>query len=152
MLGKLNLMSLPWIFHGKLQILATRNPWDISRVPEDRGSATAAVAAGEAVYTLGSDTGGSIRQPASFCGVVGLKPSYGRVSRYGLAALASSLDQIGPVTKNVRDCAIVLKAISGYDPRDSTSADIEVADYEKCLTGEIKGLRIGIPKEYFELL
>ncbi|RUT28916.1 Asp-tRNA(Asn)/Glu-tRNA(Gln) amidotransferase subunit GatA [Paenibacillus zeisoli] len=129
----------------------TRNPWDLSRVPGgSSGGSAAAVAAGEAYFTLGSDTGGSIRQPASYCGVVGLKPTYGRVSRYGLVAFASSLDQIGPVTKNVEDAAYVLQAIAGYDSKDSTSANVEVADYISALTGDIKGLRIAVPKEYLE--
>jgi aspartyl-tRNA(Asn)/glutamyl-tRNA(Gln) amidotransferase subunit A len=101
------------------------------------------------VYALGSDTGGSIRQPAGFCSVVGLKPTYGRVSRYGLVAFASSLDQIGPVTRDVTDCALVLNAIAGHDPRDSTSVDQPVPDYTKSLIPDIKGLRVGVPKEYF---
>ncbi|MCL4425253.1 MAG: Asp-tRNA(Asn)/Glu-tRNA(Gln) amidotransferase subunit GatA [Firmicutes bacterium] len=127
----------------------TFNPWDLTRVPggSSAGSA-AAVAAGEAVYALGSDTGGSVRQPAALCGVVGMKPTYGRVSRYGLVAFASSLDQIGPLTRDVRDNASVLSAIAGHDPRDSTSAPLEVPNYTTFLTGDIKGLRIGLPKEY----
>jgi len=108
-----------------------------------------AVAAGEAVYALGSDTGGSIRQPAGFCSVTGLKPTYGRVSRYGLVAFASSLDQIGPLTQDVADCALVLNAIAAYDPRDSTSVPNPTPDYIQCLDADLKGLRIGIPKEYF---
>ena len=128
----------------------TRNPWNIERVPGgSSGGPAAAVASGECVYALGSDTGGSIRQPASFCGVVGLKPTYGLVSRYGLVAFASSLDQIGPITKNVGDAAIVLNAIAGPDPRDATSIDSHVPDYTRSLTGSIEGLRVGIPKEYF---
>ncbi len=128
----------------------TRNPWDLDRAPGgSSGGAAAAVAAAEAVFTLGSDTGGSIRQPASFCGVVGLKPTYGRVSRYGLIAFASSLDQIGPVTRDVKDCALVLQAIAGHDDKDSTSADLDVPDYLQSLNGDIKGMRLGIPKEYF---
>jgi aspartyl-tRNA(Asn)/glutamyl-tRNA(Gln) amidotransferase subunit A len=128
----------------------TRNPWDLDRVPGgSSGGSAVAVAADESIYALGSDTGGSIRQPAGFCSVVGLKPTYGRVSRYGLVAFASSLDQIGPITKNVTDCALVLNTIAGNDPRDSTSAPHPVPDYTKSLNPDIKNLRIGIPKEYF---
>lgn len=128
----------------------TKNPWDFSRIPGgSSGGSAASVAADEAVMAIGSDTGGSIRQPASLCGVVGMKPTYGRVSRYGLIAFASSLDQIGPITKDVNDCALLLSAISGYDPKDSTSVDRGVPDYTKCLKNDIKGMRIGIPKEYF---
>ncbi|MDN5344329.1 MAG: aspartyl-tRNA(Asn)/glutamyl-tRNA(Gln) amidotransferase subunit [Clostridia bacterium] len=128
----------------------TRNPWDLERVPGgSSGGSVAAVAAGEAVYALGSDTGGSIRQPASFCGVVGLKPTYGRVSRYGLVAFASSLDQIGPITRDVTDCALVLGAIAGHDPFDSTAADLPVPDYRAALKPGIKGLKVGVPREYF---
>jgi aspartyl-tRNA(Asn)/glutamyl-tRNA(Gln) amidotransferase subunit A len=128
----------------------TCNPWDTARVPGgSSGGSAAAVAAAEAVYALGSDTGGSIRQPAGFCSVTGLKPTYGRVSRYGLVAFASSLDQIGPLTQDVEDCALVMNCISGYDKSDSTSAPEAVPDYLKCLTGDIKGMRVGIPKEYF---
>ncbi|HEX3585767.1 MAG TPA: Asp-tRNA(Asn)/Glu-tRNA(Gln) amidotransferase subunit GatA, partial [Candidatus Angelobacter sp.] len=127
-----------------------RNPRDKSRVPGgSSGGSAAAVAAGTAVATLGSDTGGSIRQPASFCGVVGLIPTYGRVSRYGLIAFASSLDHIGPLTKTVKDAAILLRVISGRDPRDSTSADAPVPDYEANLEKPVDGLKIGVPKEYF---
>lgn len=129
---------------------ATRNPWDLGRVPGgSSGGATAAVSAGEAMYSLGSDTGGSIRQPASFCGVVGLKPTYGAVSRYGLVAFGSSLDQIGPVTKDVTDSALVMNAIAGHDARDSTSVPFEPPDYTKALVPDIKGMRIGVPKDYF---
>jgi aspartyl-tRNA(Asn)/glutamyl-tRNA(Gln) amidotransferase subunit A len=128
----------------------TRNPWDLDRVPGgSSGGSAVAVATDEAIYALGSDTGGSIRQPAGFCSVVGLKPTYGRVSRFGLVAFASSLDQIGPITKNAADCALVLNVIAGHDPRDSTSAPYPVPDYTKALIPDVKNLRIGIPKEYF---
>jgi aspartyl-tRNA(Asn)/glutamyl-tRNA(Gln) amidotransferase subunit A len=128
----------------------TRNPWDTSRVPGgSSGGSAASVAAAEAVYSLGSDTGGSIRQPAGFCSVTGLKPTYGRVSRYGLVAFASSLDQIGPLTQDVEDCALVMNCIAGHDKRDSTSSTDAVPDYTKSLTKDIKGLRVGIPQEYF---
>jgi len=128
----------------------TRNPWNLDRIPGgSSGGSAAAVAADECIAALGTDTGGSIRQPASCCGVVGLKPTYGRVSRYGLVAFASSLDQIGPITKDVEDCAILLNGISGYDPSDSTSVNVEVPDYKRCLVSDVKGVRIGIPDEYF---
>jgi aspartyl-tRNA(Asn)/glutamyl-tRNA(Gln) amidotransferase subunit A len=128
-----------------------KNPWDLSRIcGGSSGGSAAAVAADECFGALGSDTGGSIRQPASHCGIVGLKPTYGRVSRYGLIAYASSLDQLGPMSKDVRDCAILLKAISGYDRRDSTSVDRPVGDYPATLAAGVKGLRVGIPREYFE--
>jgi aspartyl-tRNA(Asn)/glutamyl-tRNA(Gln) amidotransferase subunit A len=127
-----------------------RNPRDLSRVPGgSSGGSAAAVAANMAVATLGSDTGGSIRQPASFCGVVGLMPTYGRVSRYGLIAFASSLDRIGPLNKTVKDAATILKVIAGHDPMDSTSADIPVPDYVAELAKPVRGLRLGVPKEYF---
>jgi aspartyl-tRNA(Asn)/glutamyl-tRNA(Gln) amidotransferase subunit A len=127
----------------------TRNPWDLDRVPGgSSGGSAVAVAADEAIYALGSDTGGSIRQPAGFCSVVGMKPTYGRVSRFGLVAFASSLDQIGPITKTVTDCALVMDVISGHDPHDSTSVPNPVPDYTKSLIPDLKKLRIGIPKEY----
>jgi len=128
----------------------TCNPWDLSRVPGgSSGGSAVAVVAGEAVCALGSDTGGSIRQPAGFCSVVGLKPTYGRVSRYGLVAFASSLDQIGPLTHDVTDCALLLNAIAGDDSRDSTSVPHPVPDYTRSLTADLKGLRLGVPREYF---
>ena len=128
----------------------TRNPWDTTRVPGgSSGGSAAAMAAGEALFTLGTDTGGSIRQPAGFCGVVGMKPTYGRVSRYGLVAFASSLDQIGPFTRDVEDSAIVMSAISGHCLNDSTSSDIKVPDYRALLDGDVRGLRVGVPREYF---
>ena len=128
----------------------TSNPWDTSRVPGgSSGGSAAAVAADEVFYALGSDTGGSIRQPASLCGIVALKPTYGLVSRYGLIAFASSLDQIGPMTKSVADAALVLNAVAGYDPRDSTSINTPIPDYAQSLTGEAKGLRVGVPREFF---
>jgi aspartyl-tRNA(Asn)/glutamyl-tRNA(Gln) amidotransferase subunit A len=127
----------------------THNPWDLERVPGgSSGGSAASVAAGEVLFALGSDTGGSIRQPAAFCGVVGMKPTYGRVSRFGLVAFASSLDQIGPVTRTVEDNAYLLQAISGLDQMDSTSANIEVPNFSAALTGDIKGLKIAVPKEY----
>ena len=128
----------------------THNPWDLKRIPGgSSGGSAAAVAGDECIAALGTDTGGSIRQPAACCGVVGLKPTYGRVSRYGLVAFASSLDQIGPITKDVEDCAILMNAISGYDPCDSTSVKEEVPNYMHSLKKDIKGIRIGIPEEYF---
>ncbi|HIN36838.1 MAG TPA: Asp-tRNA(Asn)/Glu-tRNA(Gln) amidotransferase subunit GatA [Dehalococcoidia bacterium] len=128
----------------------TRNPWDLDRVPGgSSGGAAASVSAGEAIYALGSDTGGSVRQPAALCGVVGLKPTYGLVSRYGLIAFASSLDQIGPVGRSVMDCALALNAIAGHDPRDATSVRREPTDYTATLGQDIKGMRLGVPEEYF---
>ena len=131
-------------------LFTTHNPWDLSRVPGgSSGGSAAAVAVGEAIYALGSDTGGSIRQPAGFCSISGLKPTYGRVSRYGLVAFASSLDQIGPLTQDVTDCALVLNAIADYDTRDSTSVPYPTPDYTQCLTADLNGLHIGVPREYF---
>ncbi len=128
----------------------THNPWNTDCVPGgSSGGSAAAVAAGTAIWALGSDTGGSIRQPASFCGVVGLKPTYGRVSRYGLVAYASSLDQVGPITRDVTDCAHILNIISGRDEMDSTSLEAAVPDFTKALVQDVKGLKIGLPKEYF---
>ncbi len=128
----------------------TRNPWDLSRVPGgSSGGSTAAVAALEAPLSLGSDTGGSIRQPAAYCGCVGLKPTYGLVSRYGLIAFASSLDQIGPIANDVRDCALLLSSIAGHDKRDSTSINQPIPRYLEALTGEVAGLRVGVPREFF---
>ncbi|WP_066637113.1 Asp-tRNA(Asn)/Glu-tRNA(Gln) amidotransferase subunit GatA [Desulfolucanica intricata] len=128
---------------------ATGNPWDTERVTGgSSGGSAASVAAGEAVCALGSDTGGSIRQPASFCGVVGMKPTYGAVSRFGLIAYASSLDQIGPFTRDVTDCALMLNTICGHDPLDSTSANITVPDFTKYLINDVQGIRVGVPKEY----
>ncbi|WCN37460.1 Asp-tRNA(Asn)/Glu-tRNA(Gln) amidotransferase subunit GatA [Aneurinibacillus uraniidurans] len=149
MIGKLNMDEFAMggstensSFHN------TYNPWNLAYVPGgSSGGSAASVAAGQVYFSLGSDTGGSIRQPAAYCGVVGLKPTYGLVSRYGLVAFASSLDQIGPITKNVEDSAYVLQAIATHDPVDSTSADVEIPDYISALTGDIKGLRVGVPKE-----
>jgi len=128
----------------------THNPWNLDCVPGgSSGGSAAAVSADEALFSLGSDTGGSIRQPAGFCGVVGLKPTYGRVSRYGLVAFASSLDQIGPFTRDVEDCALVMNAIAGQSARDATSSPVAVPDYTTSLTGDVRGLKIGVPREYF---
>jgi aspartyl-tRNA(Asn)/glutamyl-tRNA(Gln) amidotransferase subunit A len=128
---------------------AVRNPWNLEYVPGgSSGGSAACIAAHQAAAALGTDTGGSVRQPAAYCSVVGLKPTYGRVSRYGVVAYASSLDQVGPITRNVRDCALLLQAISGYDPADSTSVNTPVPDYPAGLAGDLKGLRIGLPQEY----
>ena len=151
MLGKLNMDEFAMggsteysYFH------VTRNPWNLNKVPGgSSGGSAAAVAANLVPWALGSDTGGSIREPASFCGVVGLKPTYGLVSRYGLVVFASSLDQIGPITKDVKDCAMLLNVIAGHDEKDSTSANVEKQDYVKALKNDVKGLKIGVPKEFF---
>ena len=128
----------------------TKNPWDLERIPGgSSGGSAAAVVADECIAAIGSDTGGSIRQPAALCGVVGMKPTYGRVSRYGLVAFASSLDQIGPFTKDVEDCAIMMNILAGYDPRESTSVPVDVPDYRQFLSRGIDGWKVGIPKEYF---
>jgi len=129
----------------------TRNPWDLDRVPGgSSGGSAAAIAASEAFLAMGTDTGGSIRQPASFCGIVGLKPTYGRVSRYGVIAFASSLDQVGPITKDVRDCALMMNVLAGHDPRDTTSIPTPPPDYTATLVPDVKGLRIGLVKEFME--
>ncbi|HKZ17180.1 MAG TPA: Asp-tRNA(Asn)/Glu-tRNA(Gln) amidotransferase subunit GatA [Geobacteraceae bacterium] len=128
----------------------TRNPWHPDYIPGgSSGGSAACIAARQATATLGTDTGGSIRQPASHCGCVGLKPTYGRVSRYGVIAYASSLDQVGPITRDVTDCAIMLGAVAGYDPKDSTSVNLPVPDYSKSLVNDVKGLKVGLPREYF---
>ncbi|MDT7944110.1 MAG: Asp-tRNA(Asn)/Glu-tRNA(Gln) amidotransferase subunit GatA [Dehalococcoidia bacterium] len=150
MVGKTNMDEFAMGSSGENSAFGpTHNPWDLERVPGGSSSGSAAaVAAQQCIYSLGSDTGGSIRQPAALCGVVGFKPTYGRVSRYGLVAFASSLDQIGPITKDVRDAALVLGVIAGHDPLDSTSAPVAVPDYTAALVPDLKGVRVGVPKEY----
>lgn len=151
MVGKTNLDEFAMGGSSETSAFAkTANPWDISRVPGgSSGGSAAAVASGECSISLGSDTGGSIRQPASFCGIVGIKPTYGLVSRFGLVAFASSLDQIGPFARNVEDAAILLGAIAGHDPKDSTSLNVKIPDYTKFLTPDLKGKKVGIIKETF---
>jgi aspartyl-tRNA(Asn)/glutamyl-tRNA(Gln) amidotransferase subunit A len=151
LLGKLNMDEFAMGSSNENSAFGpVRNPWDLDRVPGgSSGGSAASVAARQAAATLGTDTGGSIRQPAAHCGVVGLKPTYGRVSRFGVIAYASSLDQVGPLTRDVEDCAILLGTVAGHDPADSTSVDHPVPDYRAALTGGVKGLRVGLPREYF---
>ncbi len=150
-LGKANMDEFAMGSSNENSFFGTaRNPWNLEHVTGgSSGGSASAVAADECIASLGTDTGGSIRQPSSYCGIVGMKPTYGRVSRFGLVAFASSLDQIGPMTKDVTDTAILMNSISGKDPLDTTSADVPVSDFTSVLTGDIKGLKIGIPKEYF---
>jgi aspartyl-tRNA(Asn)/glutamyl-tRNA(Gln) amidotransferase subunit A len=150
-IGKTNMDELGMGSSNEHSFYGTaKNPSDLERIPGgSSGGSAAAVASDMTIMALGSDTGGSIRQPASLCGVVGMKPTYGRISRYGLVAFASSLDQVGPLTKDVRDCALLLSAIAHHDPRDSTSLYVEGQDYAKFLNEDVKGIKIGVPKEYF---
>lgn len=152
LLGKVNMDELAMGSANETSAFGpVRNPWDLSRVPGgSSGGSAALVAASAAPFSLGSDTGGSIRQPAAFCGVTGFKPSYGRISRYGVIAFASSLDQLGPLTRSVEDCAMVLQVICGHDPADATSSTEAVPDFLSCLSTDVKGLRIGLPKEILE--
>jgi aspartyl-tRNA(Asn)/glutamyl-tRNA(Gln) amidotransferase subunit A len=151
-LGKLNMDEFAMGSSTETSyFFSTKNPYDLERVPGgSSGGSAAAVSAGMAVYSLGSDTGGSVRQPAAYCGVVGMKPTYGLVSRYGCVAYASSFDQVGPITKDVTDCANVLNAITGYDPMDSTSLNLPKVDYTKALVNDISGMKIGLPVDYIE--
>ena len=150
-LGKTNMDEFAMGSTSETSALAlTKNPWNMDRVPGgSSGGSAAAVAAGEAIIALGTDTGGSIRQPSAFCGITGIKPTYGAVSRYGVVAYASSLDQVGAMGRSAEDCAAVLSIISGHDPKDSTSMDIPPLDFTDCIGKDIKGMKIGIPSDYF---